>query len=544
MQKTLEILEKNVQWIVLGLAALFLLWVAYAYVLTPPATVKIGPRVVTAGEVAEETAKSAKDLDRQIKENRPISFPTPDLVTSWREHMAAPFAVALAAPDFNSQPQGTIWLGPGVTGAAGPRITVLPTPPAPQVLPVATGVSTVIPQAPNQPNQPINPNNGNPPPAPNIPVAAPQPKDTDWITVPAVIQAAALKQALLAPFGNAQPNPALGQLYNTTLLRIELERQESTGNDNGMPVFPPGDSGITPIAALTADQPLIQAIPKDKETADLKYQYIQWAQQNQALLTSPAFYQVTAGDPWAAPQLPPPPTPGGAAPGAGNPGAAPLPPQRPVLQPNQPFVQPQPNGNAAAGVINPFNLVSDILIWAIDDTAQPGHTYRYRIRYVIKNPVFAIQNMAPNQLLGQLPIESPPSNWSDPVKAPPMTKFWVAGIQGSHASLDVFQYAQGDWKAMKSMPANPGDAVPGTDLTMVDVRSADTGHGRDKYVLLTTDRGEMIRRDATADEADPDHQAMLNPTPNPANNPRPGPVPPPNVPPFGGRPPLRNAVGH
>lgn len=568
MQKTLDILEKNVQWIVLGLAALFLLWVAYGYVLTPPATVKINNRVVTPGDVALVTETTAKDLERQIKENRPVSFPTPDLVTSWRQHFAEPFAVAMNKMDFISQPQAETGPIVRIAGNDIPHIDVLPSLPAPQLWPVVAGLSTVIPQAPNMP-QNVNGQAAAAPIAPVLPAAAPAPKDTDWITVPAIISADSLKKAMLAPFKNPAP-PAIGAIYNTTILRIVLERQQSTGMNNGVPTWPAGANGIQTIAELSAEQPFIPAMPDPSAVLATKYQYLDWAMQNQTLLTDPSFYQVTAGDPWTAPQ-PPPLTPPGGAPGGNNPAPAPAPrppamnpaamrfprnvanplddrPGSPRFQPFQPyggFVAP-PQGNNANGNIDPFNLTSDILLWAIDDTVTPGQTYRYRIKYVMKNPVFDVKNMAPNNLTVELSVVSAPSNWSEPVKAPPMTKFWVAGAQRDRATLDVFQYVGGEWKPTKNLPAGPGDEVPGTDLTLVDVRPTDPNHSREKYVLLTSNTGDLLRRDVSADEADPDHQQMLNPNPNP-NGPN---NPPPDRPPLmrpdtpTQRPPFRPTLGH
>ena len=131
-------------------------------------------------------------------------------------------------------------------------------------------------------------------------------------------------------------------------------------------------------------------------------------------------------------------------------------------------------GNNGNGAIDPLNLAADILIWAIDETVTPGQTYRYRIAYMLKNPVFGVANMAPAKLTDVPTILSAPSNWSEPVTAPPMTKFWVASAQRDRASLDVFQYSGGEWKATKNMAAGPGDVVPGTDLTLVDVRTTDS----------------------------------------------------------------------
>jgi hypothetical protein len=202
---------------------------------------------------------------------------------------------------------------------------------------------------------------------------------------------------------------------------------------------------------------------------------------------------------------------------------------------------PAGNGNVAAGVIDPFNLATDVLIWATDETAKPGVTYRYRLTYRIKNPVFGVLNLAPKEMVNQFVIDSPPSAWSPPVIAPPVTKFWVAGVTGTRATLDVFRYSNGVWKPTKNMPVNPGDEVPGTDLTLVDIRT--TEPKKERYLLLTTDTGDMLRRDAIADANDPDHKSMLEPP-----NPNGGTAPPvPNTPPPGARPsgrPGRVMPGH
>lgn len=597
MQKTLDILEKNVQWIVLGLAALFLVWVAYGYVITPPAEVKIGNRLVTPGEVALVVKSSADELESQIKENKPVSFPTPDLVTAWRDHFAKPFGIELASAYFTSQPMSSEFVGPGTSTPGAPTIAALPQPPAPQLLPPMTGLSSVVTQAP------IIPQNGNAngngiPPAPPAPVpAAASAKDTVWITQPAVISARALDDALLKPFNappNAAPNPAIGAFYNTMILRVVLEREQSTGTKDGVPTWPA--AGVE-IGELSAEQPFMMAVPGSSADMNTKYQYIDWAKANQTLLCNPLFYQVTAGDPWTLPQQPAPAAPGaippaappaGApapantpAPAAAQPGGVPAPANTPAsatpnsaglripgsasyapVDPNRPpgegwppgrnprFMQRNPgmimppggNGNNA-GVINPFNLNTDILVWVIDETVTPGQTYRYRIKYEIKNPVFDVKQMAPDKLTQELVITSPPSNWGDPIKAPPITKFWLSNAQKDQADLDVFQYVNGEWKK-NNLKASPGDVIPGTNLTLVDVRPVEPGHGGgDKYVLLTSDTGDILRHDLNADKADPDYQTMLNPNPNGPNNARP--LPPQFRP--GLRPPpgsIRPAIGH
>jgi hypothetical protein len=597
MQKTLDILEKNVQWIVLGIAALFLLWIAYGYVLTPPATTKINNHLVDPSDAALETQKAAKNLDRQIRETRSPSFPTPDLVTAWRDHMMEPYATQLAANWSGSMPQTEAGFIPGHEPTTGlPHVAELAEPPAVQLQQPVAGLSSVIVQPPQGVQG--NPN------APAVPVVQPQPKDTDWITISGVIPAAALKDALLAPFHNAVVDPAMGAIYNTSLLEVVLQRQQSDGVDaNGQPTFDPKGK-IDTIPALVSYQPILQQIPPDSTLMPERYQYLTWAQQNQALLANPMFYQVTAGDPWPTPQMPvpapgdngaaPAPQPAGGAPATGTPTPAPTAPgpTTPTPTPTTPAPAPHAtglkvsgkayyapldgarppgsgypggypgrgypnggrpfnpefgggfnpnqmqmgNGQMPQGAIDPFNLTTDMLIWATDETAQPGQTYRYRLVYKLKNPVFGITNLAPPPMVNQFVIASQPSDWSPPVVAPPVTKFWVASVNGSRTALDVFRYNNGVWTPTKNMQVNPGDQVPGTNLTLVDVRTAEPR--KEKYVLLTSDTGDMLRRDANADISDPDHQAMLTPNPNGPNG---GPPPPDTVPPNsrpGGRPPI------
>ena len=97
MQKTFDILGKNVQWIVLGIARCSSCVSPTATCCTPP---RRRPRSTAIRSMParppSKRKKAAKDLDRQIKEARSPSFPTPDLVTAWREHMMEPYATQVA----------------------------------------------------------------------------------------------------------------------------------------------------------------------------------------------------------------------------------------------------------------------------------------------------------------------------------------------------------------------------------------------------------------------------------------------------------------
>jgi hypothetical protein len=197
------------------------------------------------------------------------------------------------------------------------------------------------------------------------------------------------------------------------------------------------------------------------------------------------------------------------------------------------------NGAAVPGDISPFTPIADIPIWAHDDAVRPGVTYRYRFIYKMKNPLFAVANQAPAKLTNLFSIASPPSDWSAAVTVPETTKFWLANIgkltDTNPAKMDVFKWESGQWNPRKNLPLAPGDTIPGTNMTLVDVRSSDPRGVKDKYVLLVNDAGEMTQRNLNDDVNDPDHQTMLTQTEGAVPVP-PGGVPNPPIRRPGGRP--------
>jgi hypothetical protein len=197
------------------------------------------------------------------------------------------------------------------------------------------------------------------------------------------------------------------------------------------------------------------------------------------------------------------------APGA-NPGF-----QQPPFNP-----MPQPNFNANAnananGPVDPFLIQSDIQFYAIDQNVKPGQWYRYRFIYKMKNPVFLITNMADDKLINQFALVSPPSDWSAPVQVPNTTEYYLASVTGNKmdsARLDLFQWSGGQW-SVKHLALGPGDPVPGTDATVVDIRASDSRQPpRERYVLLTTEDGKIDKRDPTSDAAKDKYQDLLNQT--------------------------------
>lgn len=605
MQKTLDILERNVQWIALGLGGIFLLWAVYAYVVTPPAAVDLNHAKVGAGEMSIRTEEGpAKSVQTAMTDNTGIQIPQLNVAQAFHQAMVSPAAPELPAYAFGL----TGGAGNGMASPEAPgnthdvRIAQLPQLPPARVVSVQTGLSVV--------NPPNNVAAANPvPPRGGVAVQPViQTQDLDWVGVFFKVPADQLKKAFEAPIAGRQMDPTL---YNTTVLQVEVERQQAQGVDaNGQPVWPKDDQFET-VPTIKIYRQEVRKMPADSAPAGQKFDYADWAEKNPQLVYTPEFYQVTGGAP--PPDLnaiyTPPNAAGGngaAAQGAGGADnaapenatqpaapdtttqpAAPAgasqqgqPAQRPgpsamanpqafyLLQDNtrppvnnyeqtyrrtygrprvgrsgrpgfQTPTMPGVNQNFAAGEgkIDPLNLTEDLKIWAYDDTAKPGQTYRYRMVYKLRNPVFGTSNVADPKLSGQLALVSPPSDWSGPVAVSDTTKFWVSTLGNNKANLDVFQWEKGEWKklAPKESSLSPGDQVPGTDWTVVDVRVGDLAHDRDKYVLLTSDTGQMARRDYSTDRSDPTHQDLVNQTnPNPngtatpgQSGPVPGSMPPP-----------------
>jgi hypothetical protein len=180
-------------------------------------------------------------------------------------------------------------------------------------------------------------------------------------------------------------------------------------------------------------------------------------------------------------------------------------------------------------LISPFTPIADIQIWAHDENVKTGQTYRYRFIYKMKNPVFAIKNQADAKLINIFSIVSPPSDWTAAVTVPDTTKFWLSQMNrvDQPAKMDVFKWENGQWTVRKNVNVSAGDTIPGTAVTVVDIRTADPRGQKDKYVLLVGDSGDLKQRNLNDDVNDPDHQTML--TQAGANTPV-APAGPPNAP--------------
>ncbi len=176
-------------------------------------------------------------------------------------------------------------------------------------------------------------------------------------------------------------------------------------------------------------------------------------------------------------------------------------PQPIQLQPQQ-MIRPQNAGQPDAQ--------GNMLIWQHDETAEPGKTYRYRLRVVARNPVFGhAQAVKDPKMAQQIELDSKWSDWTEPVMIPQALHIQVAGTNFNRTDVkfNIYRWKNGQLhKNTQPFEAAPGDIVGGTDKEgmdfvtpwmVVDIRSV----GGDLKVLLMDDKGNKVEHSLRADSA-------------------------------------------
>ncbi|HEX5241617.1 MAG TPA: hypothetical protein VFW23_00035 [Tepidisphaeraceae bacterium] len=502
MEKHLKTLEQNVQWIALALGGLYLLYMIYAYVITPPVTVKLGTGpsapALTPGEVDETIAKKyAEPLRTAMSRTDTLDIKVTDVM--------GPYLARIDEKDLKTPDLATAWGGvrgevPGVVVNEGNKnalIAQAPVPPPPIAVASSSNIaSIVLPGAGGQ--------NGNAV-APAGAQALPPHKDTGWCSLTFKVPFADLQKAW-----GVFDNPNLPQLVDTKFLKVTLTREEMLPNgqwSKGTVIDPVGLAN--PVSFPGPTVPSGNDVLR-KQAAE----YARWAGTAQPELTEPAFPEVIPGvRVWYAP--------GQAAPDPtkkqrnGQFGAPARP--RPALNAPPPVQVAAPNPNAwnaaqpraiqpGAGEFNVMKLGQDLDLMVHDTNAVPGHTYRYQVQYSLSNPTWDSANLAVQKVADTFALESQPSAWTQPVTIPSTTQMFVVNVSSQTQSVrfDVFEWKDGKM-TRSTVNATPGDAVK--DETVVDIRQ-DTGKHDASYVLLVGPNGTLSRQDKQGDAANPDYDKL------------------------------------
>jgi hypothetical protein len=263
MKKIIALIENQIQWLLLGVAGLFVLLSVVRYLIGTPVSVDMAGDRFGPGEVdAELNRRAAEPLDNRLKQEGTVEIPVPRMVDQFASRMAeAPIAQNPAATVFARA--HTKGLTPGVSSSDLDNLAIverLPLLPAASIDEVSTGLAQVA-FADRFDGVPEN-------------------RDLAWVRVQYTVDLSAVARELT----NAGIPPTV---QSTSFLEVELVRQRLLSN---------GEWGEeTVVAKLAPVAAAKQAFPGPEADINVRQRFITWAQQNQGLLVQPPFYPVIAG---------------------------------------------------------------------------------------------------------------------------------------------------------------------------------------------------------------------------------------------------------
>lgn len=590
MQNAIQFLEKKVEWLAVGVGALFFLWMAYLYLLSQPVSKTVGGTVITPDNVEQWIdTTSATSVRNQIANAKAPAFNVEDFssaITSGLNLDTVKPTELADAWDYHPVPLTNMAGGPG--NLKGDPVTSMPILPAAKPVLFASGQTTVMQNANANANR----------------------VDLEWITGAFLVPAAQLMQQWTSCYGPTSAGGAwklLPTQLNTWFLSVTALRSEKLPDGGWGP-----EVEVKPLFNVT-----LQPFPAPNNR-NAEAQFAMWASRQMNDIAAPAFptqapapsgtiwkdpiaiLQAKANPsvPLMQPGIPPgaqsglfreqvnygafmtvagPPAGGG---GMGGPPSGmprgrgmPMPPRNyqpppptqappPVVQtpvipsqltdPNVVFVHgavPAIVPTTLTGSFNPGSFTKDapdILIYFNDGSALPGKTYRYRLEYKLLNPLF---NKAPEhapkvhqEWVDQLDLTAPKSEFSPEITVPQKTYFYCAKAVPLPPSgrvvgfpFEVFTWADGLWRK-QVFSAFPGDVIGGVNNTYdfsTGYTYVDGARRNGKFfVTLVDDGGTAKVLDAAKDTNSADHKTRTqwvesqNQNPTAADN---GAALPPNI---------------
>jgi hypothetical protein len=292
MQKVVDFLERNVQWLVLGLAGVVLLLMVWIYLLSPPVTVEADGKKLTPGEIDAATVRGPLvRVQQAIRSSADPDTLAKLEVKKYVEEFASRVAPAdplagqilLNGGNWPRQPGAKKLDETGSpTVIAGAKPTALPTAIAAVWSAGNNGRSTVMvpdPKVKRRQNA-----DGVAQPVDMVEV------DKDWVTQAYDIDVEKLGDSFKKVFGDFEDLPP--SVYDTQIVAVELIREEKMADGSW--------SNRTVVKPLS-----LHEVPPFPDQSDKQkvLEYAAWVSQHPELITQPPFYEVVEakGDMWAPP---------------------------------------------------------------------------------------------------------------------------------------------------------------------------------------------------------------------------------------------------
>ncbi len=196
---------------------------------------------------------------------------------------------------------------------------------------------------------------------------------------------------------------------------------------------------------------------------------------------------------------------------------------QPWQQPGQP-AQPgvgQPNMPALPQAVFLPKGTPPIFGWFFDTDVKEGRTYRYQVRYAIKNPMWQNNQVADLKLANQFALwsELAEKAWSEARTIETSTQFFIADRSWQPTSvpnsvrIEVYKWTAGKWQN-RVFQVGIGDSIGWeeanvqfkTSSTLVDVRFDE--RNEKAFILVLGPDGHLHERDPLTDRQDPDRAAL------------------------------------
>src|SRR3954469_15728197 len=243
MKKVVAFLEQYAEWLALGVAAVFFLFVVWGYVISPSAVkVKVAQEELMPGDVDPTVNDKAITRLQSAMDSKAdgLVMVVPDFAKQFELAMGparpsmSPEALAGAQPPRPPQVNQTFDVGPAPEMGPAP-IAELPKMPALVSLTTSSGNSLVAPPAAPADAQPADPDALPAAPAlPDTPEAQlANAMEKNWVTVEAKLPMKALADEWKRVFYDAKTRRSKvpSQALLTMFMRVEVEREELTGPD-------------------------------------------------------------------------------------------------------------------------------------------------------------------------------------------------------------------------------------------------------------------------------------------------------------------------